>query len=169
LGLVRPSSVGLVGHSRGGGVALLFARRNARISALATWAAVGHLNRWSEAEADAWRRNGYTSVENSRTGQILKLYPDLLDDVERHTDAFNLEAAAAELTIPWLLAHGTADETVPVSEGQRLADAAGGRARTLWLEGALHGFGGVHPFGGMTPHLRTLFDATVAHMGTHLA
>lgn len=168
-GVPRPSSIGLLGHSRGGGVALLLAERSPRVVALVTWAAVGTLERWTTAEASEWRRRGVTEVPNLRTGQELPLSTALLDDVEGHRAEFDLAAAAARLRIPWLLAHGTADETVPVEEGRGLARASGGRADTLWLDGALHGFGGVHPLAGMTPHLMQLFDTTVAHFSRHLA
>lgn len=169
LGVPKPGSVGLIGHSRGGGVSLLFADRRPRISALVTWAAVGSLRRWTPEETAAWRSRGETSVLNARTGQQLPLSTDLLDDVERNAADFDLSAAAARLTTPWLLAHGTGDETVSFTEGQALADAAGDRAETLWLEGATHGFGGVHPFAGMTRDLTHLFDATVSHLSRYLA
>ncbi|MDZ4673604.1 MAG: alpha/beta fold hydrolase [Gemmatimonadota bacterium] len=168
LGVPRPTSIGLVGHSRGGGVGLIMAGQAPRISALATWAAVGRMDRWTPEQVADWRRAGVTMVVNSRTGQELPLHTDLLDDAELHADAFNLAAIAARLNTPWLLAHGTVDETVPVTEGEALAAASGGRAETLWLEGALHGFGGVHPFAGMNRHLTRLFDATVAHFSRHL-
>ncbi len=168
LGVARPSSIGLVGHSRGGGVALLFAERTPRVQALVTWAGVSTLERWTAAEAAQWRRDGVTMITNQRTGQQLPLGTALLDDVEQHREVFDLRSAAGRIRVPWLLAHGTADETVPVEEGRALAAATGGKAATLWLEGALHGFGGVHPFAGMTPHLTRLFDATVAHLGRHL-
>ena len=169
LGLPTPSSVGLVGHSRGGGVGLLFAERTPRVAALVTWAGVGSMVRWTPQEAAAWRSQGVTTVLNARTGQELPLHTDLLDDVERNAVDFDLSAAATRLTTPWLLAHGTGDESVAFAEGQALAAAARGRAETLWLEGATHGFGGVHPFAGLTPDLSRLFDATVSHLSRHLA
>lgn len=167
LGVPKPSSVGLVGHSRGGGVALLLADRTTRISALVTWAAVGSMMRWTPNEAATWRSRGETTVPNARTGQELPLSTDLLDDVEHNAGAFDLSAAAARLRTPWLLAHGTADETINIAEGRHLA--AAGQARPLWLEGATHGFGGVHPFAGLTPDLSRLFDATLAHFSRHLS
>lgn len=169
LGVPAPSSVGLVGHSRGGGVGLLFAERTPRIAALVTWAAVGSMMRWTPEEAAAWRDQRVTTVLNARTGQELPLLTDLLDDVEQHAEEFDLRAAAGRIAIPWLLAHGTGDETVAFAEGESLAAASGGRAETMWLEGATHGFGGVHPFAGSTPDLSRLFDATVSHLSRHLA
>lgn len=168
LGVPKPSSVGLIGHSRGGGVGLLLAGRTPRIAALVTWAAVGSMMRWTPDEAAAWRFRGETTVLNARTGQQLPLSTDLLDDVERNAVAFDLSAAAGRLTVPWLLAHGTGDETVAFSEGESLAAASAGRAETMWLEGATHGFGGVHPLAGLTPDLSRLFDATVSHLSRHL-
>lgn len=168
LGVPRPSSVGLVGHSRGGGVSLIMADQTPRIAALATWSAVGRMDRWTASQVADWRREGVATVLNARTGQELPLGVGLLDDVEQHAREFDLGAIAARLTTPWLLAHGTADETVPVAEGEALAAASGGRAETLWIEAAMHGFGGVHPFAGMTPHLNRLFDATVSHLAHHL-
>ena len=40
LGVAPPTTVGLVGHSRGGGVAVLQAARDPRVQALVTWAAI---------------------------------------------------------------------------------------------------------------------------------
>lgn len=168
LGIPSPTSVGLLGHSRGGGVAILFAEQTRRIAALVTWAAVSTMARWTAEEAARWRHRGETQILNSRTGQLLPLGTGLLDDVERNRDRYDIVAAAGRIGVPWLLAHGTADETVPCVEGQRLADAAGGRASTLWLEGATHTFGGAHPFQGMTAHLQRLFDATVRHFARSL-
>lgn len=162
-GVPIPSSVGILGHSRGGGVALLFASESAEISALVTWSAVATFRRWTEAEAATWRAAGTTTVLNSRTGQRLPLSTDLLDDVETNAARFDLGAAAGRVEVPWLLAHGTGDETVPVEEGRALARAATGVVEPLWLPGALHAYGGTHPWSGSTPDLDTLFDRTVRH------
>src|ERR687896_1174505 len=40
LGLPVPTSLGLIGHSRGGGIAALQAARDSRVRALVTWAAI---------------------------------------------------------------------------------------------------------------------------------
>lgn len=173
LGLLPPARVGLLGHSRGGGMAILAAAGNDRISALVTWAAISHVDRWPK-EAAAWRAAGKLDVVNSRTGQVLPLYPDVLDDVERYrTSLLNIQAAAGRITAPWLLLHGTADPTIPVAEAELLAAAAeaGGTSsarRTILLPGADHTFGAVHPFLGPTPELAEAIDETVKWFGRHL-
>lgn len=55
LGVPRPSSVGLVGHSRGGGIATLAAAGNERIAALVTWAAIATVAESLSIEAAAAR------------------------------------------------------------------------------------------------------------------
>jgi dienelactone hydrolase len=91
LGVAPPSAVGLLGHSRGGGMAVLHTASDARIKALATWAAISTVQRWPAPQRAAWRRAGVDEVKNVRTGQVLPLYPDVLERVEDTTLAFFAE------------------------------------------------------------------------------
>lgn len=161
LGVVPPSAVGLLGHSRGGGIAVLHAASDARIKALATWAAISTVERWPASQRAAWRSAGVNEVKNVRTGQVLPLYPDVLDDIERNAATLDIEAAAARVAVPWLIVHGTDDEAVALAEGEQLAAAAPG-ARFLAVEGAGHTFGAIHPWGGATPALERVEDTTLA-------
>ena len=161
LGVAPPSAVGLLGHSRGGGVAVLHTVSDARIQALATWAAISTVERWPVSQRAAWRSTGVNEVKNVRTGQVLPLYPDVLDDIERNPAALDIEAAAGRVAVPWLIVHGTEDEAVALAEGERLAAAAPG-ARFLAVEGAGHTFGAVHPWRGATPALEQVEDTTLA-------
>ena len=119
-----PTSVGLVGHSRGGGLAILAAGRNERVAALVTWAAISTPWRWSEEMRRRWREAGFLEVTNQRTGQVLKLFPDVLDDLERNEATLDIAGAADRIKCPWLVIHGAVDETVPVREGEALAASA---------------------------------------------
>ncbi len=166
LGLAPVSEFGLVGHSRGGGTAILAAATDPRIRALVTWAAISHVDRWPGRAAE-WRRTGKLDIVNARTGQVLPMYTDVLDDIERNQAALDIAAAAAGLRTPWLVVHGTADESVNVDEAHELA-ALAPEGRLLLLEGAGHTFGAVHPYAGMTSDLAQALDETVKWMGRHL-
>lgn len=166
LGLAPISEFGLVGHSRGGGTAILAAATDPRIRALVTWAAISHVDRWPGRAAE-WRQTGKLDVVNARTGQILPMYTDVLDDIERNRAALDIAAAAAGLRKPWLIVHGTGDDSVNVAEAHQLASLAP-EGRLLLLEGAGHTFGAVHPFAGMTSDLAQAVDETVKWMGRHL-
>ena len=169
LGVAPPASVGLLGHSRGGGIAVLHAAADPRVRALVTWAAISTVERWPAAERAAWRAAGVNQVKNARTGQILPQYPDLLDDIEGNAAALDIEAAAGRIAIPWLIVHGSEDEAVALLEGERLARAAvPATTRFVPVEGAGHTFGAAHPWRGAPPELERVMDETLAFFAAEL-
>ena len=146
---------GIFGHSRGGGTAILFtAGTDSNVSSLVTWSSISYPNRWSSEDVITWRRQGYADITNSRTGQIMRLDTDLLDDVELHGKTkLDIEAAAKKIKVPWLIVHGTADETVPSSEAERLHALSPGVSTLRLIKGANHGFDAKHPLGEAPPVL----------------
>ncbi|HEX3235189.1 MAG TPA: alpha/beta fold hydrolase [Gemmatimonadales bacterium] len=169
LGVAPPSCLGLLGHSRGGGVAVLHTARDPRIEALVTWSAISTVDRWPASERAEWRDAGVKEVRNARTGQVLPLYPDVLDDIECNHAALDISMAASRVGVPWLIVHGASDESVPLEEGERLAAAApGGSSRLLRIEHAGHTFGAAHPWKGSTPELERAVEASVAAFSAEL-
>lgn len=160
LGLPPPPALGLMGHSRGGGISILQTARDPRVRALVTWSAISTIERWPPEERTAWRKAGVNQIKNVRTGQILPLYTGVLDEIDARPEALDIQSAARRITVPWLLAHGTADESVPLREARALV-AASPQARFLPIEGGGHTYGAVHPWKGMTPELEGLFDASI--------
>jgi alpha-beta hydrolase superfamily lysophospholipase len=154
---------GMFGHSRGGGTAILFtAGVDSNVSSLVTWSSISYPNRWSSEDVITWRRQGYADVTNSRTGQIMRLDTDLLDDVELHGKTkLDIEAAAGKIKMPWLIVHGTGDETVPSSEAERLHALSPGVSTLRLIKGANHGFDAKHPLGKAPPVLEKVVLETV--------
>ena len=164
---------GLFGHSRGGGVAVLHAGGSGSaapaVGALVTWAAIAAVGRWSADEVARWRASGQHPVPNSRTGQVLQLGLTALDEAERHRDGrLDVRAAAGRVRAPWLLVHGTADETVAVADAHALCAASGERAELLLVPGANHTFGARHPMGAPPPAADEVVRATTAFFVRHL-
>jgi dienelactone hydrolase len=161
--------VGLVGHSRGGGLAILQAARDPRIRAVVTWAAVDHFLRFSDEDVARWRRDGTLAVVNARTGQVLPLYRDALEDCEAHgAGKLNVLVAAGHLAGPWLIVHGSEDESVAAEVARRLSGAAGPNARLMIVEGAGHTFGVRHPWAGSTPAFDAVLDRTIEFLAAAL-
>jgi uncharacterized protein len=154
---------GLFGHSRGGGMAIIYAAaQDSDVKSLVTWASIGRTNWWTPEEAVIWRQRGYVEITNSRTGQVMRLGTDLLDDVELHGNTkLNIAAAAAKIKVPWLIIHGTGDETVRSMEAELLHELSP-RVSTLRLvEGANHGFDAKHPLSEVPPVLEKVVLETV--------
>lgn len=160
-GRVDRDRLGLFGHSRGGGNAILAAGREPwrdRVRALVTWAAVATFDRYSPGQKEAWRRDGGLPVVNARTGQQLAMGIGLLDELDR--EDLDVLAAARTVRAPWLIVHGEDDESVAVSDADRLSSAASNPHELLRIPGANHTFGARHPFAGPTPHLIQAMNAT---------
>ena len=163
----RPESVGILGHSRGGGTGIVTVAERGDVSALVTWAAVSTFHRWTPEEREDWRRQGVVYITNARTGQDMPLYRVVLDDLEANGPRFDVLAAAARVSVPWLIVHGAEDPTVPLAEARELA-RAGRNAELELVEGSGHTFEAVHPFETVTPGLERAIRATLRHFRASL-
>ncbi|NIW35236.1 MAG: prolyl oligopeptidase family serine peptidase [Gemmatimonadetes bacterium] len=160
---------GLLGHSRGGISTIITGVEDDRIGAIVTWSAVAYIDRWSEEKKEEWRREGRIEILNTRTGQMMPLGIDTLEDYERNKERLDLEKAAARLEVPYLIVHGTEDESVSVSAGEQLAEAApDDTTRFSPIEGAGHTFGAVHPFEGTTDELERAIGLSADWFAEHL-
>jgi dienelactone hydrolase len=162
--------IGLLGHSRGGGISLLACADPASpVRALVTWSAVSTFERLTSEERAVWRQAGEIPVVNARTGQELALGRRVLDDLEQNARELDLLSASGRRRAPWLLVHGSDDETVPLIEGRALYKAAAQPAELLPVVGASHTFGCQHPLAGPNPHLAAALEATQSWFLRYLA
>ena len=151
----------VVGHSRGGAVAILRAHEDRRLRAVVSWAGVSTLWRYSERELEEWKCKGSMEFLNMRTMQRMRIDSGYVADLEAHRERFDLVAAARRLEIPLLLVHGSEDLSVPEKEARELQAAAGGRAELHRVQGAGHTFGVVHPWEGSTPAFDEASQVTI--------
>jgi dienelactone hydrolase len=140
--------IGLVGHSRGGGIALLKAGEDSRVKAVTTWASVAECKTpwggWSDEKLQEWKDTGVEYITNGRTGQILPLYYTLHEDFLQNRERLDIEKAVRSLQIPMLIVHGTADTSVPVKKARLLA-SWNPEAETFFPD-TDHVFGRRHPW-----------------------
>jgi pimeloyl-ACP methyl ester carboxylesterase len=134
----------LLGHSRGGGVALLGARDVPRLAGVITWSAIARTDRWDPDAKRKWRADGYRDEVNARTKQVMRMSTAILDDVEAERERLDILAASRRLDVPLLVVHGARDESVPAAEGHQIA----GEARDVSLAvigAASHTYNAIHP------------------------
>lgn len=134
----------LLGHSRGGAIALLGAHEVPSLEGVITWAPIARVDRWDDATKREWRERGFMDVVNARTKQVMRTSTAVLDDVEQNRDRLDVLAAAAKLRAPLYVIHGGRDESVPVDEG-RLIAATAHDTNLLVIERASHTFNSIHP------------------------
>ncbi|HEV7239470.1 MAG TPA: alpha/beta fold hydrolase [Thermoanaerobaculia bacterium] len=134
----------LLGHSRGGGVALLGAEDVPNLQGVVVWAPIARVDRWDKATRREWRKRGVLEVENARTKQIMRMSPVILDDYEANAKRLDVLAAVSRLRVPLLVLHGGRDESVPVDEG-RLIAARASESSLVVLHRASHTFNAIHP------------------------
>lgn len=165
---VDTDRIGLMGHSRGGGIAILQTARDRRVRALVTWSAVsGFVERFTDEQIEEWTTQGYTEVVNSRTGQRMRLNRTLYDDALAHRDELDIQSAAAEIDVPWLIVHARDDESVAFEEAEVLKEA-NPEAELVEAHGG-HTFGGAHPFEGDVPEsLAAVWERTIYFFERHL-
>lgn len=140
------TKVNLIGHSRGGGLAIIEAANDLRIDKLTTWSAISSFNSlWKKEQEAEWKSNGKIYVTNARTKEQMPLNVALLEDFEENAETLNIIEAAKRINIPWLVVQGDDDVNVPFENAQKLADANPG-SRLIKIEGANHVYGASHPY-----------------------
>jgi dienelactone hydrolase len=171
-GRVDEQRVGLLGHSRGGGAALLTAGAEEPVSpaprCLVTWNGVSTFDRLGDEVNRLWKAEGEVPVVNARTGQTVAVSVEVLEELEAHPELFDMSAAAERRTVPWLIVHGEEDPTVPIAEAERLEAAAAAPCELHRIAGADHTFCAKHPFAGPTPMLIEAMNATQSWFRRHL-
>lgn len=138
--------IGLLGHSRGGAIAIIQASEDKRIKKLATWAAVSNLvDRNKQRTIETWQRDGVVYAKNARTHQNMPLYYQFYEDQQKNKERLNVNHAVKRLKIPFLIVHGTGDKAVNYSDALEIKRSAA-TASLLTIDGADHTFGVKHPF-----------------------
>lgn len=138
-GSVDNSKVGILGHSRGGGIAIVAAAMDHRVRSLVTWSAISTFDRWTDHQKSAWRVSGNLPLSRHSSFSPLKLGLDLLTDIETNSQNLDILTSASQIDVPWLIIHGSADVIVPSREAEALFHRARrGTARLEILEHVGH-------------------------------
>jgi uncharacterized protein len=143
------SEINLIGHSRGGGMALI-AGIDERIHKIVSWAGISSIAKRfpNDEELAKWQNEGVKYVHNSRTKQDLPLNFSQYEEFKLHEDELSIEQSCIQLRKPVAIFHGTNDESVAISEGMELATML--NIPLTKIEGANHTFNATHPWNEST-------------------
>ncbi|MCX7551212.1 alpha/beta hydrolase family protein [Xanthomarina sp. F2636L] len=119
---INQEKIILIGHSRGGGIATIFASEDTRITSLITWASVCDFAKRTATigDLDLWEENGVKYVLNGRTKQQMPHNYQFYEDFKANNSRLNIELATKKLKIPHLIIHGDMDPSVSFDEAKAL-------------------------------------------------
>jgi dipeptidyl aminopeptidase/acylaminoacyl peptidase len=158
----------LIGHSRGGGLAIVCAADDSGIAAVVALAPVATVLRFEEETIARGRRTGFIPIVNTRTHETLRFGADAIAEIAARTDLHDIAAShAARLTAPLLVVHGENDSAVAPSEGRSLA-AAAPHGTFVKLASADHVLGCRHPWAGTTPEFEDFLTAARQFLSSSL-
>ncbi len=137
----------LIGHSRGGGICILQAHQDTRVKKLITWAGVSDFgNRFPRGKKlEQWKKEGVYHIVNGRTKQKIPHFIQFYEDFLANQKKLHIKTAVQKLHIPFLIIHGTHDESVDAQEAEILFDNSSS-SRLKWIANANHVFGMKHPW-----------------------
>lgn len=135
----------LLGHSRGGGIALLSSHHSI-VSKVCTWAAICSIeDRFPKGDDLAqWKSEGVYYRTNGRTHQEM---PHLYSQYERFIqfkERLNIEHCCKQSTTPTMIIHGEEDTSVNIQEGKQLAEWLG--TDLITIPGTQHTFDSKQPW-----------------------
>jgi pimeloyl-ACP methyl ester carboxylesterase len=138
-------NIHLIGHSRGGGIALL-GGDHPMVEKIATLAAISDIEkRFPTGKAfESWKENGFYEVQNGRTKQSLPIRFSQFEDFEKNREELSIHLACGKLLKPTMIIHGTDDTVVLSSEAEDICRWL--NTRPVMLKGANHTFGAAHPW-----------------------
>jgi len=142
-----PDNITLIGHSRGGGISIIKASEDRRITKLITWASVSdYENRFPKGQdLEAWKKNGVTYIENGRTKQQMPHYYQFYTSFLENKDRLTISKAVKSIQVPFLIIHGTNDPTVHIEEAKKL-HTWNPKSELYTIENSDHVFGVKHPW-----------------------
>lgn len=144
---INPKKINLIGHSRGGGIALITAFEDTRINKVISWAGISDIgSRFPKGEKlNQWKTNKVAYVLNSRTKQQMPVHYQLYEDFKNNEQRLNIKNAVSNLKIPQLIIHGTDDHVVLLKEAKYLHNW-NTKSELQILDNMDHGLGNSQPW-----------------------
>jgi len=151
----------VLGHSKGGGDAILFGAGNPDVAGIISWNGIADVNLFDDKLRRQIAENGVGYIPNARTGQNMPITRAVIDDVDQNREAYHLLDKAARMEQPLCIIQGRDDFARLVKGAERLQQAAK-RSELHWIEGGDHTFQARHPFQGTTQPLEEAIERTAS-------
>jgi len=137
----------LIGHSRGGAIALIKAAESNHIKKISTWAGVSGLARAFPKgdKLDQWKKEKIRYVENMRTHQMMPHHIQFYEDYIKNEERFDLKRVSRQIRIPYLIVQAQDDPVVKTEDAKKL-HKMNSKSELFLIPSGGHTFGGKHPW-----------------------
>lgn len=149
----------LLGHSKGGGDAILFGAGNPGITGIVTWNGIAQVNLFDDSLRKRIAEHGVGYIDNARTGQRMPITQTVIDDVDKNAAAYDLLAKVSSMVQPLCIVQGEKDFGRLV-KGAELLHKSALHSQLHWITDGDHTWNTRHPFGGTTPQLEEAIELT---------
>lgn len=161
---IDTSNLILLGHSRGGGIAILKAKEDLRIKKLITLASVCDFAKRTATIGDLkeWKKTGVKYVLNGRTKQQMPHFYQFYEDFKANEERLDIEKAEKQLQVPHLIIHGDNDTSVKIEEAYTL-HKWNRNSHLKIITSADHVFNVRHPWNKetLTPELNNVISSII--------
>lgn len=160
--MLRDGRLFLIGHSGGGGISIIKAFEDKRVSALALWASISTFGRYSKHQIGELMKNGYIFVRVPDSAIQVKIEKIVYDDFVENSERYDIIKAISKLEIPILIIHGTADAIVPLVEAEQLRNSNPEHTKLVLIPKANHLFNIKHPMDRPSEQINRVIYETIS-------
>jgi len=141
------NNINLLGHSRGGGIVVIKAEEDSRVTKVISLAGVCAYGKRTSTIGDLeqWKKNGVKYVMNGRTKQQMPHFYQFYEDFKANEERLTIRRAVSNLKIPYLIIHGDNDASVLIDEAIQLHTWYK-KSKLEIIRGADHVFNTKHPW-----------------------
>lgn len=155
----------VLGHSKGGGDAILFGANNPHVAGIVTWNGIAHVDLFDEKLRQQIEETGVGYIANARTGQDMPITRVVIEDVDNNRQQYDILELVSTMEQPLCIITGEKDY-VRLVEGAKRIHQAAKNSELHWIEGGDHTFNTRHPFAGTSAPLEAAIKQTVAFVRT---
>jgi len=145
---MQTNSIGLIGHSMGGGISIIKTAEDKRIKALVTWASISQCKTpwggWPGEKMKEWKERNVAYYYNGRTKQQMPMHYQLFEDYSNNEARLDILDATSKVAVPFLICHGSEDTSVSVRSAYEIHKA--NENSELLIVPSDHVFGRKHPW-----------------------
>lgn len=119
---IDKTNISLIGHSRGGGIAILKASQNNNITKVVSWNGISDIeSRFPKGKAlEVWKKAGVGYIQNTRTKQQMPNKYQVYENFMANKEKLDIKKAVERLEIPQLIIQGADDTVVLVQEANNM-------------------------------------------------